>query len=104
MFFFIGGIQPKSVTLDEQPRVCPSCGLPQARYRRIDHYVSLFFIPLFPIKKGDPFLDCPTCGPNRPGGPSFPDVGQRWPGRCPGCGASVEDRFRYCPHCGKPLR
>ncbi|SPF39937.1 hypothetical protein SBDP1_280015 [Syntrophobacter sp. SbD1] len=62
MFFLIGGVQPKSVTVDETPRICPGCGLAQARLKRVDHYLSLFFIPLFPVKKGDPVLICDRCG------------------------------------------
>ena len=103
MFFFIGGIQPKTVLVDDQPRVCPICGLGQARLKRVDHYLSLFFIPLFRVKKGDPFLECPQCGVSgRPysttAGPS-----RDLPPRCPHCGYPVEATFQYCPHCGRSL-
>ncbi|MBW2096912.1 MAG: zinc ribbon domain-containing protein [Deltaproteobacteria bacterium] len=103
MFFFIGGIQPKTVLVDEQPRVCPSCGLGQARLKRVDHYLSLFFIPLFRVKKGEPFLECPQCGVSgglygTGSGPS-----RELPPRCPYCGYPVEPTFRYCPSCGRSL-
>ena len=62
MFFLIGGVQPKTVTLDETPGICSACGLAQARLKRVDHYLSLFFIPLFRVKKGDPVLICDRCG------------------------------------------
>ncbi len=62
MFFFIGGVQPKTVDLENVPRVCPSCGLYQARLKRLDHYISIFFLPLFRIKKGLPLLICDNCG------------------------------------------
>ncbi len=62
MFFFIGGVQPKTMTLDDTPRLCPACGLAQARLKRIDHYLSLFFIPLFPVKRGEPAVICDRCG------------------------------------------
>jgi hypothetical protein len=62
MFFFIGGIQPKTIDLDNQPRMCPSCGLYQARLKRVDQYLSAFFIPVLRVKKGDPFLLCERCG------------------------------------------
>ena len=62
MFFFIGGIQPKTITLDDTPAICSACGLAQARLRRVDHYLSLFFIPLFPVKRGRPLLICDRCG------------------------------------------
>ncbi len=61
MFFLIGGVQPKTVTLDEAAGICSACGLAQARLKRVDHYVSLFFIPLFRVKKGDPVLICDRC-------------------------------------------
>ncbi len=53
MFFFIGGVQPKTITLDDSRRLCPACGLAQARLKRTDQYLSLFFIPLFPVKRGE---------------------------------------------------
>jgi len=61
MFFFIGGVQPKTIELDEQPRICSSCGLCQARMKRVDHYISIFFLPILRIKKGEPFLLCEKC-------------------------------------------
>ena len=44
---FIAGISPKTKILDQNPRRCPLCGLHQAYYKRMDYYLSLFFIPLF---------------------------------------------------------
>lgn len=104
MFFFIGGVQPKTVTLDEGRRLCPACGLAQAQLKRIDHYLSLFFIPLFPVKRGQPVLICDRCGA------ISPDEGyqQAAPApadgsACPRCGAHVESTFRYCPQCGSRI-
>ncbi|MBW1731199.1 MAG: zinc ribbon domain-containing protein [Deltaproteobacteria bacterium] len=104
MFFFIGGVQPKTVILDNTPRMCPSCGLYQARLKRTDHYLSLFFIPLFPIKRGQPFLECQSCGA------ISDESGQTWYGgektsgrTCPNCGKSLEPSYRYCPFCGRPV-
>jgi len=102
MFFFIGGMQPKTVTLEDTPRLCPACGLAQARLRRIDHYLSLFFIPLFPVKRGDPLVICDRCGtvstPDEPmrrsGSPGLPAS------RCSQCGFVLEQDFKYCPNCG----
>ncbi|MDQ1336183.1 MAG: hypothetical protein QG552_3133 [Thermodesulfobacteriota bacterium] len=104
MFFFVGGIQPKTVTLEETPRLCPACGLYQARLKRVDHYISLFFMPLFRVKKGTPFLQCQSCGSisSESGDVRGPRPGTR--GRtCPFCGQSVEPGFHFCPFCGKPL-
>ena len=103
-FFFIGGIQPKTVTVDRQPRSCPSCGHVEVYLKRVDHYMSLFFIPLFPVKRGTPFLLCENCktvidehGPRT-------DFEQP-PAKniCPSCGGTVDGDFAFCPYCGKKL-
>jgi RNA polymerase subunit RPABC4/transcription elongation factor Spt4 len=102
MFFFIGGVQPKTVTLEETPRLCPACGLAQARLRRIDHYLSLFFIPLFPVKRGDPVVVCDRCGTvSTPGEPMWRTAAPGPPaGQCSRCGFVLERDFKYCPNCG----
>lgn len=94
--FFVAGIQPKIITVDETPRICPACGLAQARLKRVDHYVSLFFIPLFRVKKGEDVICCERCqGPVTPGG---------WqhaaPPGCQRCGKPIDAHFQFCPHCG----
>jgi hypothetical protein len=117
-FFFIGGVQPKEEILDQGPLRCPRCGRVSARIQRINQYLSLFFIPLFPIKKGQPFLVCTRCGYARPvsGGQALREAPREdYPGwqeeldeeegvrRCPYCGAEVEPEFEYCPYCGMRL-
>ena len=104
MFFFIGGVQPKTITLDEGRRLCPACGLAQAQLKRIDHYLSLFFIPLFPVKRGQPVLICDRCGaisPEQDHPQAAPVQTDR--SACPHCGARVESTFRYCPQCGSRI-
>lgn len=106
MFFFIGGIQPKTVTIDETPRLCPSCGLAQARLKRIDHYLSLFFIPIVRVKKGEPLLICDRCGFTAPEEEAYRS--REWrtyreSPKCPSCGAPIEPSFIYCPQCGTKL-
>ena len=101
MFFLIGGIQPKTVTLDQNVRICPACGLAQARLKRVDHYVSVFFIPLFSVKKGRPVVMCDRCGASSP--PEGDSRGSFQAARrdsCPQCGFPVARDFRYCPSCG----
>ena len=49
----IAGISPKIVVLDNNPRRCPACGLVQTYLKRSDSYLSLFFIPIFRVKKGE---------------------------------------------------
>ncbi|MBW2057980.1 MAG: zinc ribbon domain-containing protein [Deltaproteobacteria bacterium] len=99
---FIAGIQPKTKRLDTNPRICPSCGAPAAFLARIDHYLTLFFIPLFPVKRGEPVLICESCGAvaSQAGEPL-------WKGgenRCPRCGESIQEGFLFCPYCGARLR
>ncbi|MCD6266265.1 MAG: zinc-ribbon domain-containing protein [Deltaproteobacteria bacterium] len=104
MFFFIGGIQPKTVTVDKQARTCPSCGHVEVYLKRVDHYISLFFIPLFPVKRGAPFLICENCNTiidehGYSTGAERPMRGKR----CPSCGRKVDRDFAFCPYCGKAL-
>lgn len=106
MFFFVGGIQPKTVTVDDTPRMCPVCGLAQARLKRVDHYLSLFFIPVFPVKRGEPVLICDRCGAM-----SSASEGGRGEAlrpisvdnTCPRCGNTVDPSFNYCPQCGSRI-
>ena len=104
-FFFIGGLQPKKVQVDDQPRPCPKCGLPSARLRRLDHYLSLFFIPLIPVKRGELFLECERCGEvfdesGRPPAAPFHDESDR---TCPKCRGQMDQDFKFCPYCGQKI-
>lgn len=101
MFFLVGGVQTRTNTLDETPRVCPSCGTAEARLKRVDHYISIFFIPLFPVKRGVPVLVCSECGSVSSSDQPFREpahAGAR--NTCARCGRSVAPDFRYCPGCG----
>jgi RNA polymerase subunit RPABC4/transcription elongation factor Spt4 len=104
MFFLIGGVQPKTILVDKQARSCPACGHFEVFLKRVDHYLSLFFIPLFPIKKGVPFLVCENCRTvfdergNRMGVEQT--VSER---RCDHCGRPVNPDFAFCPYCGKAI-
>jgi endogenous inhibitor of DNA gyrase (YacG/DUF329 family) len=85
------------------PRPCPTCGLPSARLKRLDHYLSFFFIPLIPVKRGEPFLECDRCGG------VFDETGRPQPGplqarpfrKCLICGREAAAEFKYCPYCGQ---
>jgi len=104
MFFFIGGIQPKTVVLDRQPKSCPACGHIEVQLKRVDHYLSIFFIPLFPVKKGIPFLICENCKTRFDERGFRIDVEEVGRGRrCPHCGRPVAQDFIYCPYCGKSI-
>ena len=97
----IAGVSPKTKTIDPTPRLCSSCGLAQAYLKRVDHYVSLFFIPVIRVKKGEPVLVCNRCesaGFNAPEQQSMRNAAP--PVMCKQCGRSLENDFRYCPFCG----
>jgi ribosomal protein L37E len=102
MCFFIAGVQPKTRTLNNAPQRCPRCGLYQAYTQQVDHYISLFFIPLLRIKQGLPFLYCRRCGQSVESGPLHGEAafGRSSP-MCRQCGRSLEDQFEYCPYCGQ---
>lgn len=115
---FIGGVQPKRAQVEPNPRRCPRCGREAARLERIDHYLSLFFIPLIPVSRGEPYLACDNCGYTGPAeGEAVPQ--EPWSGgpeveprsdeeseelRCSRCGARLRPEYRYCPICGRELR
>ncbi|MCK4765893.1 MAG: zinc ribbon domain-containing protein [Candidatus Aminicenantes bacterium] len=105
MFFLIGGIQPKTVILQEQARSCPACDHTNVQIKRIDHYLSLFFIPLFRVKKGTPFAACGHCNvvldDDRTG--SYPGAAEKTR-KCSRCSRFInDDEFLYCPYCGGRL-
>ncbi len=104
-FFFIGGIHPKTVTVDKTPRICPVCGLNRAVLKRTDHYLSIFFIPLFRVKKGEPYLECPTCGPiiQKEGIYGYEKEETAVP-ICPYCKKEIFPEYKFCPFCGKKLK
>jgi RNA polymerase subunit RPABC4/transcription elongation factor Spt4 len=104
MFFVIGGVQPRTVTLTKVSRVCSVCGHPEISQKRVDHYLSLFFIPLFPVKKGTPFLACSNCNTiyDNSGSPLTPQPPEARK-VCPYCGRPVYSDYIFCPYCGKTL-
>ena len=104
VFFFIGGVQPKKVRLDRHARSCPSCGRMSLFHERLDHYLSLFFIPLFPVKKGVPYLVCESCDSGyKEDGTRLEEGRARFGRNCSRCGRTLESDFIYCPYCGKTL-
>ncbi|MGD9259552.1 MAG: zinc ribbon domain-containing protein, partial [Desulfobacterales bacterium] len=81
---------------------CSVCGLHQAYFQRIDHYFNLFFIPLFRLKKGAPFIMCERCQTTvHEFGEDVSRFRRKTDQRCSNCGKPVEKKFRFCPFCGK---
>ncbi|MGD8961865.1 MAG: zinc ribbon domain-containing protein [Desulfobacterales bacterium] len=99
---FIAGVSPKKKVLDQNPRRCSVCGLHQAYMQRVDHYLSLFFIPIFRVKKGVPFIVCDSCAQTGHGfGPEYTRPQSDSPPTCRSCGKALNEDFNYCPQCGK---
>jgi len=101
--FLIAGVQPKTRRVDDNPQRCPACGLAQAYSTRVDHYLSLFFIPLIRVRQGEPFLLCEGC--QRPVDGRRKTV-QKVPlsgssAVCVACKRVFDSSFNYCPHCGQ---
>lgn len=103
--FLIAGVSPKTKILDNTPRRCPVCGLARAYYKRIDHYFNLFFIPIFRVKKGEPFVMCERC--ERTVHEFDDEISRSQLDKketpCNQCGRALEENFKYCPYCGKPI-
>ncbi|MEE9532629.1 MAG: zinc ribbon domain-containing protein [Syntrophobacteria bacterium] len=98
---FIGGIGPRRKKLEGQPRICSNCGLSQAYLVRTDDYLSLFFIPIFRIRKGQSFVECERCGHIADETGKVYSAGTDLQAiRCHRCGETLEKGFNYCPHCG----
>ncbi len=102
------------------PGTCPKCHSTALEERRVDHVFTLFFIPLFKVQRGQPFLVCRNCGwdsrmeslgwlPQGPelnpiygGSPESQDAGMARR-LCPHCGSPVDASFLYCPYCGTKM-
>jgi RNA polymerase subunit RPABC4/transcription elongation factor Spt4 len=105
MFFLIGGIQPKTVVLEKQAGACPVCAHTGISIKRVDQYLSLFFIPLFRIKRGVPAPMCDHCksilDADQSGG-YYKTVAKEK--KCSRCARIIHDEeFFYCPYCGNRL-
>jgi ribosomal protein S14 len=102
--FLIAGIAPKTKVLDQNPRPCPVCGRVRAYYRRVDQYLSLFFIPVLRVKTGEPFLLCEPCEKTvSEMKADYRTETDRTRHRCRKCGRGLGEGFRFCPFCGTPI-
>lgn len=126
MFFFIGGVTPRPVTEERRPlQLCPACETAGGvERRRVDHSLSVFFVPLLTVHRGAPFLACTHCGwtefdSNSGGGlggagrgivedadgdggskVAAPRTGAQC---CAQCGTRVDPAWSFCPFCGSTL-
>jgi len=105
-FFLIGGVQPRVKVLDETPRRCARCGLHQAYLKRVDLYLSLFFIPVIKVKTGNPVLVCNRCERPADAAASDPPRSQPPPPAarpCRFCDRAFPTDYVFCPICGRRL-
>jgi predicted RNA-binding Zn-ribbon protein involved in translation (DUF1610 family) len=61
-FIFIIGVHPRETVIDRGPFYCPHCG--QSRHytqKEVRPYLSLYFIPLFPVGSAQTLYQCDTC-------------------------------------------
>ncbi len=101
---FIAGMQPKTVRVEKVAHACPACAHFEVYQKRIDHYISFFFLPLLRVKKGEPFITCDHCGVilDAHGTMSGAGMGTSQPAhQCRSCQRDISPNFAYCPHCGK---
>jgi predicted RNA-binding Zn-ribbon protein involved in translation (DUF1610 family) len=106
MFLFIAGVQPRTIRLDKYSHACPRCGFHELSPKRVDHYFSLFFIPLFRVKRGVSFVSCDHCHSVFDDSGRLieePRVFRSSPWKCPDCGRSLGADFDFCPRCGKKV-
>jgi hypothetical protein len=118
MVFVIAGVTPAVSVTDLPGRPCPACGAQGGlQQRRVDHKLSLFFVPLATVSRGAPFLACARCGwtsmvgpgggsgwiggggssgDEALGGPSPPALRHA----CPHCGTDAQAGWAFCPFCG----
>lgn len=103
IMFLIAGVQPKTKTLSDTPRLCSVCGLARAYEKRVDHYFSFFFIPIIRVKKGESFFMCDRCQATvSPMGRPGNRYDGKGPPRCRACGKKIEPDHQFCPWCGQP--
>ena len=101
---FIGGVGPRRKKLESQARICSNCGLSQAYLVRTDQYLSLFFLPILRIRKGQSFVECERCGHiTDETGKVYASSTDPRPFQCHRCGQTLDKGFNYCPHCGAEL-
>jgi uncharacterized Zn-finger protein len=62
LFFFIFSVNDREKVIETGEFDCPYCGTTrQYLYKEARPYVSLYFIPLFPVGGGREFVECDFC-------------------------------------------
>ncbi|KAM0687171.1 hypothetical protein COBT_001594 [Conglomerata obtusa] len=98
------GVMTCTKTLETPPRnlprppgciVCPFCSFKgDACYRQRVTWFTLFFIPIFPVKYGETYLSCTSCG-------TF--LGRRECFMCRNCRTFAPYSYSHCVRCGLNL-
>lgn len=75
--------------------ICPFCTHKgSAIYKRRDTWFTLFFIPIFPVKFGDPYTACVSCGTV---------LGRHGCFLCSRCRSAAPLSYGHCVRCGLDL-
>jgi hypothetical protein len=64
--FLLFGLRTRDNVVSRRPMVCEVCGVhaAQALVKRSTKF-TLFFVPLFPVKRSTYYLECGNCGVTR---------------------------------------
>ena len=64
--FLLFGFRTRDNVVSRRPMVCEVCGVhaAQALVKRSTKF-TLFFVPLFPVKRSTYYLECGNCGSTR---------------------------------------
>ena len=118
---FIAGLSPRLKQLGVASATCPGCGLGgRLNIVRQGQYISLFFIPIIPLGRGEYIATCGGCAGifllNQQAGRRFersPDIPigrgefelyrQGYGGACNHCGRPAEEGHTFCPGCGNRI-
>lgn len=115
MFFFIAGMQPKTIKLEKTDIQCPNCMRYEVYRQRQDEYFSLFFVPMARMSEGREYTACAHCQramgfgersdspPPETPAPKEPPRYTPYHRPCRHCGQIIEPEYSYCPFCGKKL-
>lgn len=62
LFFFIFSMNDREKVVDSGEFECPYCQtIRPYLYKEVRPYVSLYFIPLFPLGQGRAYVECEVC-------------------------------------------
>lgn len=80
--------------------ICPTCfSKTSTCYRRNSVWISIFLVPILPIRRYRPYLSCSLCENSLTPSEKDSDIST-----CPICTNVVPCKFVYCTKCGCRIR